>query len=329
MKTKQFMIWLVFTTIAVNTFAFTVSRNTVVTIEKQTQVKLQNLDLHNDGTLIGDTASLLIISNTREAKITGNSISLSSLKIAGNVAMETPTLSLIGDLIMQSGVMNIGSSRLIIHGDLLGENEKTYIAASTGTIKKPIGYLPAGRSFSALGLEFTPKNDIYDLLITRSHNSVMRTARTSTTYSANRVFNFSTPMDISAVRAQILPHEILNIYKLTLFVRDYEDWKRVKSRNDDFFAVSRVAAFSPDHLFFPKIITPNESTNNKFEIVGLDEYPNARLIIINKKGEILYDLYPYTNDFDGKNLPSGTYYYVFSEQRNGEPVKKSFFEIIR
>jgi gliding motility-associated-like protein len=172
-------------------------------------------------------------------------------------------------------------------------------------------------------------NDVYDLQIIRSHNPVVRVARNSVTYSTRRVFDFSVPIDVSSVRMQILPHEILNIYKLALFAHDFEDWKKVKNRDDDFFGVYRVSAFSPDLLHFPKIITPNEATNNTFEIIGLDEYPDARLVIMNKGGKILYDLHPYTNDFDGKNLPNGTYYYIFSEERGSEPIKKSFFEIVK
>jgi hypothetical protein len=91
------------------------------------------------------------ISNSRERKIAGNNFYLNSLKIDGNVICEISEISLNGDLIMQSGVMNIGTNRLVIHGDLLGENEKSYITASTGTIEKPIVFLPAERSVSALG----------------------------------------------------------------------------------------------------------------------------------------------------------------------------------
>jgi hypothetical protein len=172
-------------------FPITVSKNTIVNIGKQTQVKITNFDLRNDGILIGDTASLLIFSNTKETKITGNNIFLASLKIAGNVICNIPVLTLNGDLVLQSGVMTIGVNRLIIHRDLLGETEKTYITASTGTIEKPINYLSARRPIDALGLEFTPMTDVYDIQIIRSHNSVMRTSRTSAVYSAKRVYDFS------------------------------------------------------------------------------------------------------------------------------------------
>ena len=328
MKTKQYLCF-IFTAIAVNSFAFTVSKNTVMTIGNQTQVKMTNLDLHNAGNLIGDTASLLIISNTRESKISGNPIFLGSLRIVGNAFCKVPILTLYGDLIMQSGVMNIETNRLIIHGNLFGENEKTYVTAFTGTIETPVKYLPAGRSFTALGLEFTPMNTVYNVWITRSHNPITRTTRISTTYSADRVYEFCTPIGITGIQKQTLPHELTNISNPAWFVQDFEKWRRVRNRNDGFFIVSKVSTFNPDELHFPKVVTPNLSTNTTFEIIGVEEYPNARLIVINRGGKVLYDLYPYTNNFDIKNLPDGTYYYVFSEGRNSPPVKKSFFEIVR
>jgi hypothetical protein len=330
MKTKKITsVFLLLLLCLCSVQAITVSRNTVLFIGKQTQVKLTNTDLTNNGTLIGDTASLLAISTSRGNKISGNNFYLSSLKIDGNVSCDVQVLSILNDLIMESGVLNIGTNKLVIYGELLDEKENAHVTASTGTIEKHIEYLPARRQKSALGLEFTPINDVYDLRIIRSHNPIMRPTRTSTTRSATRVYDFSTPVDITAVQKRNLAHEIANMHKPTLFVHDFEDWQKVKNRNEEFFAVSQISTFSPDELHFPKVITPEAVANTKFEIIGLDEYPNSRLIILNKNGQQLYDLFPYKNDFDGRDLPDGTYYFVFSEERDSPPSKRSFFEIVR
>jgi len=332
MKTRRF-IWFVFTifiTATANVNAFTVSKNTVVTVSKQTQVKVANLDLQNNGEINGDTASLLILSNTKERKkLASGPMSLGSLKIAGDVVSEVSILTLTGDLIMQSGVLNIGANRLLIYGDLLGENEKTYVTASTGTIEKWIAYLPSGRLVDILGLEFTPLNDAYNIGLTRSHETTTRMTASNHIKSAERVYQFLSPIDATSIHLQALPHETVNISKSIPFVRDFEDWKKIKNRNDEFIGVSHVSIFAPDELHFPKVIMPGKETHNIFKIIGLDEYPNSRLVIISKGGKILYDLYPYTNDFDGRDLPTGTYYYLFSEEQNSAPIKKSFFEIVR
>jgi len=301
----------------------------VLTIGKSTQVKLNNMDINNGGEIIGDTASLVIISNNRETKIAGQNFHLFSLKIAGNVASGVRALSLSGDLIMQSGIMNIGTNRLIIGGDLLGETAQTYVTASIGIIEKPMGFVPAGRQINALGVEFSPVNDAHDFTIYRSHVPVWRTIMSESYKSAYRAFTFSQNIDFTGVKKQVLPHECAHITKQRLFVENFEGWQTVVAPNDLFRNVTQVAIFAPNDLHFPKVVTPNDATNKVFFITGLEEYPNSRLIILNRRGQILYDFYPYKNDFDGKNLPNDTYYYMFSEQRNSSPIKKSFFELIR
>jgi gliding motility-associated-like protein len=307
----------------------TVSRNTVLTIGKSTQVRFNNMDINNGGEIIGDTASLIIISSNRETKIAGQDFGLFSLRIAGDVASGVRILSLSGDLVMLSGVMNIGTNRLIIGGSLLGENEQTYVTASVGIIETPLGFVPAGREISALGFDFTLVNDVHDLTIYRSHVPVWRTTIAESYKSAYRAFTFSQKIDLIGVRKQVLPHEIAHIDRQRLFVENFEGWQKVVTPNDVFHNVTQVAKFAPDDLHFPKIVTPNRATNSVFFITGLEEYPSSRLIILNRRGQILYDIYPYKNDFDGKNLPNDTYYYMFSEQRNSSPIKKSFFELIR
>jgi len=328
MKTKIQLISLLlagYTTLS----AFTVQNGTVVTIGKQTQMRISNLDLQNYGTLIGDTASLLIFSTARERKITGLDLCLFSLRISGDVVSEVQTLTLNGDLIMQSGVLNIGSNRIVIYGDLLGENEKSYVFASTGTIEKPVAYLSSKRQINALGLEFTSLNEVYDLRIYRSHSPVTRSTVSGSYNSAMRVYSFSKDIDMTNVQKTTLPHEVTHISKQRLFVENLDGWQKVSFPNSEFWNVTRITVFEPDDLFFPKLITPTLATNNVFKIIGLEEYPNARLVVINRHGKPLFDFFPYKNDFDGKHLPTGTYYYMFSEDYNTPPIKKSFFEIVR
>ncbi|MCL2028744.1 MAG: hypothetical protein FWG79_09720, partial [Bacteroidales bacterium] len=218
MKTKKITISLLITASWLAASAFTVSRNTVVTIGKNTQMKLSNVDLRNDGVLIGDTASMLIMSATREQKISGNDTYLSSLKIDGKVNSNVGVLSLDGDLIMESGVLNIGTNTLVIYGELLGETETSYAWATTGTIEQRMAYLPAGRQVSILGFTFTPLTDAYDFCVIRSHNPIIRISRDQTIYSAKRVFTFPTMVDmtdVADVEKQAFMHEIGNMYKPT------------------------------------------------------------------------------------------------------------------
>jgi gliding motility-associated-like protein len=71
--------------------------------------------------------------------------------------------------------------------------------------------------------------------------------------------------------------------------------------------------------------SPNDDGyNDLFEIVGLEKFPNNKLMIFNRYGNQVYDAEPYKNDwngkYDGKILLDGTYFYIL-ELGNG--VQKS------
>ena len=67
-------------------------------------------------------------------------------------------------------------------------------------------------------------------------------------------------------------------------------------------------------------ITPNNDGVNEFFIIpelklDLAAYPDNKLIIFNRWGEIVFESAPYANQWNGVNsanedLPEGTYYYI-------------------
>lgn len=88
----------------------------------------------------------------------------------------------------------------------------------------------------------------------------------------------------------------------------------------------------------PRGLSPNgDGINDKWVIDGLENYPNNRLTILSRWGDILYQAKPYTNDWDGKAssnvlapfntlVPDGTYYFVLILDENTDPIK-GFLEI--
>ena len=61
----------------------------------------------------------------------------------------------------------------------------------------------------------------------------------------------------------------------------------------------------------PNVFTPNgDGKNDYFYIVNLEFYPNTHCIIYNRWGGKVYESNDYKNDWDGKNVTAGTYYYV-------------------
>lgn len=79
-------------------------------------------------------------------------------------------------------------------------------------------------------------------------------------------------------------------------------------------------------------ISPNGDGKNEFlEIAGLKSYPNNKIEIFNRWGDRVYKESQYNNKdkrFEAKNLPDGTYYYIF-DKGNGEKFIKGFIIISR
>lgn len=64
-------------------------------------------------------------------------------------------------------------------------------------------------------------------------------------------------------------------------------------------------------LFIPNVITPNgDGKNDQFVIKGLAKYPNSEISIFNRWDNLVYASPNYSNNWDGKGLSTGTYFYV-------------------
>ena len=102
------------------------------------------------------------------------------------------------------------------------------------------------------------------------------------------------------------------------------------------FATDSVTVYvsaSGDELVFPNTFTPNaDGTNDIWHISGLEQYPDHRLTVFNRWGNQVFDAEPYENNWDGtslgRELPDGTYFFVF-DKGNGEELLKGFLMIIR
>jgi gliding motility-associated-like protein len=83
----------------------------------------------------------------------------------------------------------------------------------------------------------------------------------------------------------------------------------------------------------PNIFTPNgDGIHDNFVIPGILEFPNNKLSIFNRWGDVVYESSPYQNEWDGftvnnklkvsdKGLPDGTYYYLLFLTPDSEPFK--------
>src|SRR5690606_20888209 len=78
----------------------------------------------------------------------------------------------------------------------------------------------------------------------------------------------------------------------------------------------------------PTLITPNtDGVNDELFINCLENgvYPDNELIIYNQWGHEVFRAAPYQNNwygtYEGKDLPDGTYFYIFKLDNNADPDK--------
>jgi gliding motility-associated-like protein len=81
----------------------------------------------------------------------------------------------------------------------------------------------------------------------------------------------------------------------------------------------RTVTIIDDILQFANVFTPNgDGVNDLFEIKNIEKYPESELQIFNRWGEVIYRYVGYKNDWDGRGIPDGTYYYLLSYTFKGE-----------
>lgn len=62
--------------------------------------------------------------------------------------------------------------------------------------------------------------------------------------------------------------------------------------------------------------------NCHLEIPGLLSYPNNELVVFNRYSDQVYQKRHYANDWDGSNLPAGSYYYLLTIYLDNSVVQK-------
>jgi gliding motility-associated-like protein len=67
------------------------------------------------------------------------------------------------------------------------------------------------------------------------------------------------------------------------------------------------------NITVPNVFTPNgDGYNDFFVIKGLEDYPNTIVQIFNRWGKNVYESTNYQNDWDGKSLSDGIYFFVIT-----------------
>lgn len=85
-------------------------------------------------------------------------------------------------------------------------------------------------------------------------------------------------------------------------------------------------------LEIPNVFTPNnDGYNDYFVIKNIDKYPENTLIVASRSGNTVLETSNYQNNWDARNQPAGTYYYILSykDKRNNHGVIKGIVSVVR
>lgn len=78
------------------------------------------------------------------------------------------------------------------------------------------------------------------------------------------------------------------------------------------------------------LILDDDAGNGRFIIKGLSSYPDNKLFILNRWGEVLYQAESYQNDWNGyvngQPLPQATYFFIlYPEKNNKKAVRGNLY----
>lgn len=98
-------------------------------------------------------------------------------------------------------------------------------------------------------------------------------------------------------------------------------------------AVVRILVEEEERLIIPEGFSPNgDGVNDVFVIVGIEAFPENKIEIVNRWGDLVFTESPYTNTWNGDNLsgklslgkstlPEGTYFYIIYPSPEAEPIR--------
>jgi gliding motility-associated-like protein/uncharacterized repeat protein (TIGR01451 family) len=107
----------------------------------------------------------------------------------------------------------------------------------------------------------------------------------------------------------------------------------VQAQNDGCFGQSlKVKGNGSFEIDIPNAFSPNnDGINDVWEIPELEGYPDNELTVINRWGNEVYKQQNYRNDWEGKGLSAGTYFYILRAKLCDEVQKtfKGYIMIVR
>jgi gliding motility-associated-like protein len=118
----------------------------------------------------------------------------------------------------------------------------------------------------------------------------------------------------------------------TVFVKDANDCKDSLS-----MFLEKPTDCKPSYKVFTSFSPNDDGVNDIFTIDPLyctsedlaTCFPNNELIIFNRWSDVVFKASPYNNTWEGEGLPEGTYYYIFTADREIKKSEKGYITLIK
>ncbi|MEN9639606.1 MAG: hypothetical protein RLZZ262_1475 [Bacteroidota bacterium] len=93
-----------------------------------------------------------------------------------------------------------------------------------------------------------------------------------------------------------------------------------------FLAVDEICKITVPNVFSPN----DDNLNETFTIYGVENFPNSTLLVYDRWGKVVYESNSYNNSWTAKDVPDGTYYFIFGHnQQTGMKYYEGHLTILR
>jgi len=320
-----------------------VGQGAFMRLGRGTQVAASGMNIGIEGSLRCDTGAVLAIGARTSKDLTvtlsaAQPLSLHTLRIDGNASLTAAELSIAGDLAMNTGIFNLNTAAVRLHGNIVNENEAGYITG--GSISKTLTIKANTRNTTGLGISITSNRDYDSLCITRKHErqrlrsqqSIAKYYEFDNTVSINDIdFAYLNAFAEHPTDTYLLYYQGITQLWESIDAQTHASTKRVTASIAESIDIQKIALFPFPELNFTKLVSPNgDGINDYFEVEGIEKYEHSKLIIIVPDGKIIYEKTDYANDYDGEGTSDGTYYFMFfGDKDDRKPLKRGFFELRR
>lgn len=319
-------------------------------VDQSTNVILYNTDINSKGEFeFKENSEIAIKSSSRPIELHGDLL-FHDVFVDANVLLYSD-VKVNGDIYLNSGILDLLDSNIKLKGVLKNEsNESRVFSSGVGSIgvisdiAKGININPGN-----LGLSIVSTENYNNIEFIRGHDYLVH----ESDKSILRHFKFNVPINLLQLRFVYFNAEnnSSDVDKLKLATKTDENWiyqKVLSNLSNEILTegsdkIGAVTLFPKDinvDIEFPTGFSPNDDgVNDYFIINNISKYPNNKLIIFNRWGDVVFEKASYSNDWNGevnvglsltgdKKLVEGTYFYFFYyDKDNRNELKKGFFEI--